>query len=94
MTTLLYLCHISPSPLTHELQRAGYDVYECLSGSEVLHLLQQQSVKAVVVAAGIEDTDLPEIRRRSIVLQLERESSASDVLWELGVLFPVDARVH
>lgn len=87
MTTLLYLCHSAPSPLTEHLQRAGYDVYECLSGSEILHLLGQPTVKAVVVAAGIEDRDLPEIRSRAITVQHKANATPEDLVWELSHLF-------
>jgi hypothetical protein len=87
MKTIVYLCRESPSPFSEELSYAGFDVYDSLSGSEVLHLLGSAAVAAVVIAHGIEDRDIEEIRRRCVTLQLGPASTAAEVAFELSHLF-------
>jgi hypothetical protein len=87
MKTIVYLCRQSPSPFSEELSRAGYDVYGSLSGSEVLHLLASAAVAAVVIADGIEDRDIEEIRSKCVTLQLGPNSTVQEVAFELCHLF-------
>jgi hypothetical protein len=87
MKTIVYLCHESPSKFSDEMSRAGYDVYDSLSGSEVLHLIGSAAVAAVVIAHGIEDRDVEEIRSKCVTLQLGSTSTAQEVVFELCHLF-------
>jgi hypothetical protein len=92
--TILYLCHQSPTKFSEDLSRAGFDVYDCLSGSEVLHLLSQPTVVAVVVAHGIENRDLPEIRQRIATVQLGPDPTSSELIWELSHFRQGSGSVH
>ena len=50
---LVYLTEIAPSVFAERLMEAGFGVFEAISVSEVLHLCEQESVKAVVIAPGL-----------------------------------------
>lgn len=95
MPSVVYLCRHSHQPLVQELTRSGFTVWEALSGSEVLRLCEHEDIDAVIVEAGVEHRDLPEIRSRVLTLELEESASTGAVIWELSQLFPsAHSRVH
>jgi hypothetical protein len=54
MVTLAVLSNISPSPLSIELERWGYEVLEAVSFSEILHLCEHRNPAAVIISRGVE----------------------------------------
>jgi hypothetical protein len=85
------LTKCSPSSLGNELARAGYNVWEAISVSEILHLCNYNGIDVVVVEAGVID---PDFRERRITICLHGNATIADLLWELGLLFPIATRVQ
>jgi hypothetical protein len=73
--------------MADDLIRAGYNVYEALDVSEVLHLCEYRQIDAVVIAPEVEDKELIEVQLRRMTLRLEDHAKAADVVWELENLF-------
>lgn len=90
MVGIAYLTRRSPSLLGDDLRLAGYSVWEAVTASEVLHLCEYRSIDVVVIDAGVEDPDLPEVQGRYISMLLNENAAAADVIWELGLLFSSD----
>jgi hypothetical protein len=87
MVTLAYLTTRAPSTLADDLMRAGYKVFEAISVSEVLYLIEHEGVDAVVIEHGVEDVELNSLRGTRITLQLTAKSTTGGILWELSNLF-------
>jgi predicted lactoylglutathione lyase len=86
--SLVYLSNQSPSKLADDLIACGYQVWEALSVSEVLYLLQHETVNVVVVAPEVADKELVAVQQRNITILLLRKAKLQDVIWELSNLFP------
>lgn len=82
------LTKCSPSTLGNELTRAGYNVWEAISASEVLHLCDYQDIDIVVVEAGVTDPLLREVHARRISIVLDENATVAELIWEFGLLFP------
>jgi len=50
MASLVYLTTLSPSQLGAQIEQAGHRVWEALSVSEVLYLLEHENIDVVVIA--------------------------------------------
>ena len=95
MPAVVYLTTEAPSALADSLAHAGYAVFEALSVSEVLHLCETLPIEVVLIAPGVSDPELPELRRRFITVGLEEKTTAQDVVWELcDLLDPRSCRLH
>jgi hypothetical protein len=68
MVSIALLSKISPSPLSRELESWGYEVYEAISVSEIMHLCEYRYPTCVVVSAGVEVYGLNEIAQKQIVI--------------------------
>ncbi|HEX7424000.1 MAG TPA: hypothetical protein VF311_08970 [Terriglobales bacterium] len=88
MLGVAYLTRRCPSQLGDQLRLAGYTVWEALTASEVLHLCEYQGIDAVVIDAGMEDRDLPEVQGRYISLRLNENATAADVIWSWSSCSP------
>ena len=88
MTSLVYLTHRAPSEFTDQLTAAGYQVWEALSVSEVLHLCEHHEIHAVVIAAKRRDDAVLPIKLKQITISLEPHATAADLIWELEQFFP------
>jgi hypothetical protein len=86
--SLVYLSNQAPSKLASDLMACGYQVWEALSVSEVLYLLEHETVHVVVIAPEVEDKELVSVQLRNITIQLERDAKLQDLIWELSNLFP------
>ena len=87
MTTIALLTTRAPDPLTDQLILAGYKVHEALWADEVLQLCETENIDAVVILHGVEDPEIPELKRRVMTLNLKPGTTAEDVVWELSHLF-------
>ena len=87
MISVALLCNSAPAPIAESLISAGYQVYEALDVSEVLHLCEHHRIDAVVIAPDVEDPDIIEAQLRHITLKLKAHATAKDVIWELETLF-------
>jgi hypothetical protein len=87
VVSIVYLTTSAPSPLADDLIRAGYNVYEALDVSEVLHLCEYRQIDAVVIAPEVEDKELIEVQLRRVTLKLGDHAKAADVVRELESLF-------
>jgi hypothetical protein len=73
----------------------GYQVWEALSVSEVLYLIEHEAVDAVVIAPEVEDKEVVNVQLRNITIQLEENAKLQDLIWELSNLFPTGSKaVH
>jgi hypothetical protein len=77
-----------PSWLTDEFTRAGFTVFEVLAISEVLHLCETKSLDAVVIEADVDDQRAHVIEQHYMTMRLKPETKASEVVWELSLMFP------
>jgi hypothetical protein len=73
--------------MAEDLLRAGYNVYEALEVSEVLHLCEYRQIDVVVIAPEVEEPEMIEAQLRFITLKLKSNATAKDVVWELENLF-------
>ena len=73
--------------MTDDLIRAGYNVYEALEVSEVLHLCEHKDIDAVAIAPEVEDKELIEVQLRRTTPKVRDHAKAADVVWELENLF-------
>ena len=85
MTSLIYLSTCAPSVIADDLIRAGYQVWEALSVSEVLYLLEhQKEIEVVLIAPDVEDRELIAAQLRRPTIQLKPRATAQDVMWFLS----------
>lgn len=77
-----------PNKLLDDLLLAGYEVFEAMAFSEVLHVCEHHNISAVLIGPEIDHPALSEIQEHHMTLRLKPEASAKDVLWELSHLFP------
>jgi len=85
---VVYLSNQAPSKLADELMARGYQVWEALSVSEVLYLIEHEAVDVVVISAEVEDKELIRVQLRNISIQLQDNAKLEDAIWELSNLFP------
>ena len=76
------------SRMAKDLEQAGYQVFEALDVSEVLHLCEHHNIDAVVIGADIDEPDVIEVQLREITIKLKAEATVKDLVWELSNLFP------
>jgi hypothetical protein len=88
MISLVYLSNQAPTKLASDLMTFGYQVWEALSVSEVLYLIEHETVNAVVIAPEVEDKELVSVQLRNITIQLQEDAKLQDLIWELSNLFP------
>jgi hypothetical protein len=93
MVSLIFFATRAPSELAAELSHQGYEVFEALAISEVLHLLDSHSIDAVLIAGEVEK-DLAEVQGRTVTLRLNAGTTAREVLWELSHLFGVKESIQ
>jgi hypothetical protein len=93
MSSLIYLAIQAPSTLADELMQHGHQVFEALSISEVLHLLETEDIDVVLIAYDVEK-DLGEVEARTATLRLNAGATVKDVLWELSLLFPAKEAIQ
>jgi hypothetical protein len=86
--SLVYLSKRAPSRLADELMACGYQVWEALSVSEVLYLIEHEAIDLVVISAEVEDKELIRDQLRNISIQLQENAKLEDVIWELSNPFP------
>jgi hypothetical protein len=70
------------------MKACGYQVWEALSVSEVLYLLEHETVNAVVIAPDVEDKEVVSVQLRNVTITLEQDAKLQDLIWELSNLFP------
>jgi len=74
--------------MAKDLEQAGYQVFEALDVSEVLHLCEHHKIDAVLIGADIDEPDVIEVQLREITIKLKAEATVKDLVWELSNLFP------
>lgn len=79
MLSVVYISNRAESQMVNDLTLAGFTVFDCLSASEALYLHETEHVDAVVIAAGVDDPELPEVRQRVITLELDENALAADI---------------
>jgi hypothetical protein len=94
MVSIALLSNISPSPLSKELETWGYEVYEAISISEIMHLCEHRYPTCVVVAAGVEVYGLNEITQKLIVIQQNEGSTTQELVTMLTDLFGANAAMQ
>jgi hypothetical protein len=72
----------------------GHTVWETLAISEVLHLIEHESVDAVMVAPEISKERTAEIETHIMALRLTDVTTTTDIIWELSLLFPSSPSVQ
>ena len=77
-----------PSKLLDDLLLLGYDVFEAMAFSEVLHVCEHHNISAVLIGPEINHPSLPEIQQHHITVRLEPQTQVADLVWELSHLFP------
>ena len=88
MASVVYLTSRAPTKLIDDLMLAGHRAWECLTVSEALYICERELVDVVVIAHDVEDPEVVEVHLRQITLQMRREATAKDLIWELSQLFP------
>ena len=83
--TFIFLARKLPDPISAELSRQGYSVYECIAISEVFALAEEHFDAQVVIAADMEERWAAEIQKHYPTLHLKPGATAKDVLWELNM---------
>lgn len=86
MISLVLLTDQAPSDLANQLMLAGYQVYEALATSEVLHLCDQHDIMAVLITSGVRPRGLDEIKKHCITFTLGRDATVKEILRELSNL--------
>lgn len=65
----------------------GHLIYEAITVSEVLYLMEHYDVQVLVVDSTVEDEAAREMGRRFMSLRLQPGATAAEVLWEMsGIL--------
>ena len=88
MISLVYLTTRSPSTLGDELTLAGYRVFEALALSEVLYLQEHENIDLVIIDSSVEEPEEKGRQMPGIRIRLVPGATATDVQWELSLLFP------
>jgi len=88
MISLVYLTTRSPSTLGDELTLAGYRVFEALALSEVLYLQEHENIDLVIIDSSVEEPEEKARQMPGIRIRLVPGATATDVQWELSLLFP------
>ncbi len=86
--TIVFLGPYFPHPVSTFLSENGYNVFEALSVSEVLHLAEYHSIDAVIVAPGAERCGLEEVQQQCITMDLTIHEKAPEAFFELANLLP------
>lgn len=85
---IVYMAASGPFKMADELTQAGFQVFEALAISEVLHLCETGNIDIVVIAADVDDYRAGVITEHRITLRLKPEAIAKDVITELWQMFP------
>ncbi len=88
MRSIVYFTSRAPSKIGGDLIVAGYEVFEALEISEVMHLCEHKKIDMVVIASDVEDQDMVEVQLRRSTIKVKPGSTTKDVLWELSNVFP------
>jgi hypothetical protein len=88
MISVVYLSNQSPSQLADGLIANGFQVWEALSVSEVLYLLEHEAVNVVVISPEVADKEVVSVQLTNITIKLEADAKLQDVIWELSNIFP------
>lgn len=88
MATLAWFTRLAPSPLAASVAaHGGHLIYEAITVSEVLYLMEHYDVQVLVVDSTVEDEAAREMGRRFMSLRLQPGATAAEVLWEMsGIL--------
>ena len=86
MASIVYLTTLSPSTLGPQLEQAGHRVWEALSVSEVLYLLENNDIDVIVIGPDVEDPEMAEIHLKRACIKLQPGFKISDLIWELSAL--------
>ena len=86
MASIVYLTTLSPSSLGPQLERAGHRVWEALSVTEVLYLLENNDIDVIVIGPDVEDPEMAQIQIRRACIKLESHFKIADLMWDLACL--------
>jgi hypothetical protein len=86
--SLIYFTRELPG-LSEDLSEQGFQVYEALAVSEVLYLCQQHPGLVVVIDYTVEFEAANQVSGRHITLQVKKNATVQDVVWELSGLSKV-----
>src|SRR6185437_13006638 len=78
-----------PNKLLDDLLLAGYEVFEAMAFSEVLHVCEHHNISAVLIGPEIDHPDVSDIQEHHITLRLKPEAQIEDVIWQLSHLLPI-----
>jgi hypothetical protein len=92
--TLAMLSNVSPSPLSQDLERWGYEIFEAVSLSEILHLCEHQNISAVIVNAGVKVFGIRQALSRQILIELTPATTTEELVSELTLLLGSSSRVQ
>jgi phosphoribosylamine-glycine ligase len=77
MRSIVYFTSRAPSKIGEDIIAAGYEVFEALEISEVMHLCEHEKIDMVVIASDIEDQDMVEAQLRRITIKMKPGSTAA-----------------
>ena len=94
MASLVYWAPRGGLPLVDDLIGVGHTVWEALAISEVLNLIEHESVDAVIVAPEISKERAADIETHIMTLRLTDKTTTADIIWDLSLLFPSSSAVQ
>jgi hypothetical protein len=77
-----------PSDLAGDLARAGYNIFEALAISEVLHLCETEKIDLVIVDSAVEEHRARVVQQHYPTLRLTPGTTTYEVIAELWQMLP------
>jgi hypothetical protein len=87
MVTLAVLSNVSPSPLSLELEKWGYTVYEAVNLTDFAGLCDYLKPAAVVVRCGVDANAVADLAQRHIVIEQPEGCTAEQIVSTLRLMF-------
>lgn len=85
MTSLVWFTRRAPSPLAAAVAAHGHHrIYEAIAVSEVLALMEQHSMRILIIDSTVDDGAARELQGRFITLRLQPQATTAQILWELS----------
>jgi hypothetical protein len=86
MVALALLSNISPSPLSLELEKWGYTVYEAVNLTDFAGLCAYLKPAAVVVTYGVDVNAVADLAQRHIVIEQHEGCTAEQIVSTLRMM--------
>jgi hypothetical protein len=92
MVAVVLLSKHSPSPLSLELEKCGYKVYEAVNLTDFAGLCDYLQPAAVVISRDFDVTAVGDLAERHIVIEQHEDCTAEQVVDTLKMMFGDPAR--